>query len=84
MKAEDIIERYEAQLMGLSDDVVGVAIGKDPEGRKRCIVVYVKKRSPELEKAIPKELEGFKVYVEESGEFVALAPIGRRSSPCCG
>lgn len=77
-RIEDVVEWHEARLMGLSEDVSGVWIERDPESRKRCIVVGVKKRSPELEKAIPRELEGFKVRVEEAGEFVALTPNRRR------
>ena len=74
VKVEDIMRQYESQLMGLSRHVAGVGIGSDPKTRKRCIVVYVKKRSPKLEKVIPRDLGGFKVRVEESGNFVALSP----------
>ncbi len=68
---EDVMMRHETRLMGIAD-VVGVAIGE--KNRKPCLVVYVAKMSPELVEAIPKQIEGFLVYIEESGEFVALGP----------
>ncbi len=68
---EDVMMRHETRLMSVKD-VVGVAIGE--KNRKPCLVVYVAKMSPELVEAIPKQIEGFLVYIEESGEFVALGP----------
>ncbi len=67
----DVKERHETQLMGL-EGVVGVGIGG--KKRKPNIVVYVKKMSPKLVQTIPKEIEGFEVRIEESGEFVAFNP----------
>jgi hypothetical protein len=68
---EDVKMRHETGLM-LITDVVGVAIGE--KNRKPCLVVYVAKMSSELVEAVPKQIEGFIVYIEESDEFVALAP----------
>jgi hypothetical protein len=68
-KIEQVKEKHESELMGLQD-VVGVAIGG--RGKKPCIMVYVKRISPKLVKAIPKKLEGFEVRIEETGEFKAL------------
>ena len=68
---EDVKMRNEARLMGVKD-VVGVGIGE--KNRKPCLVVYVAKMSPELVEEIPKLIEGYLVYIEESGEFVALGP----------
>mgnify|MGYP006990010526 CR=1 FL=1 len=45
--------------------VVGVGIG-ECEG-KPCLKVLVERKTPELERQIPSELEGFKVELEESG-----------------
>ena len=50
--------------------VVGTAIG-DCDG-KPCIKVMVVKKSPELLKKIPSELEGYPVQIDETGEFRAL------------
>lgn len=70
-KIVDVKERHEGELMGL-EDVVGVAIGK--RNGKPCILVFVKRISPKMMAAIPKEIEGFEVYTEETGEFKALSP----------
>jgi hypothetical protein len=67
MASEDIVEvqaKYEAQLMSLPG-VVGVGIGECEE--EPCLKVLVDRRTPELERQIPSELEGFKVELEESG-----------------
>ena len=68
-KIEDVKDRHEAQLMGLKG-VVGVGIGE--KDKKPHIAVYVEKASQELANAIPKEIEGFKVRIEETGRFVAF------------
>ncbi len=52
--------------------VVGTAIG-ECEG-KPCIRVLVVNKTPELRKKIPSKLEGFVVYVQETGEIRALDP----------
>jgi hypothetical protein len=52
--------------------VVGTAIG-DCDG-KPCIKVLVSKKTPELLKKIPSELEGYQVQIDESGEFRRLDP----------
>ncbi len=39
---------------------------------KPCIKVFVVKMTPEFKKNIPKNLDGFLVSVEETGEFKAL------------
>lgn len=70
-KIVDVKERHETQLMGL-EGVVGVGIGG--KERKPNLVVYVMKMSPKLVQTIPKEIEGFEVHIEESGEFVAFNP----------
>lgn len=62
-------ERHEEEIMSIRG-VTGIAIGQ--ENKKSCIIVYVKEVKPEVMKAIPKEIEGFHVKIEETGEFVAL------------
>ena len=65
-----IKERHESWLMSLPG-VVGSGIG-DCEG-KPCIKVYVKERTPELERHIPNQLEGFEVDVEVTGPIETLS-----------
>ncbi len=66
---EQVLKEHTTQLMSLSG-VVGVAQslcnGQD------CIKVYVVQMSPELERKIPKELDGYAVDIEVTGEFKAL------------
>ncbi len=57
-------EQYESQLMSIPG-VVGVGIG-ECEGQP-CLKVLVEEESPELERQIPKQLEGFKVDIEVTG-----------------
>lgn len=67
MTSKDIGEvqaRYEAQLMSLPG-VVGVGVSEC--AGKPCLKVLVDRKTPELERQIPSELEGFKVELEESG-----------------
>ena len=52
--------------------VVGTGIGlcdSDP-----CIVVYASERTPEVGRAIPAEVEGHRVRIEETGPIRALEP----------
>lgn len=60
---------HEEEIMSIVG-VTGLAVGK--EGGRPCIIVYVRKAKPGVLKAIPREIEGFPVKVEESGDFVAL------------
>lgn len=67
MASKDIGEvqaKYEAQLMSLPG-VVGVGVSEC--AGKPCLKVLVDRKTPELERQIPSELEGFKVELEESG-----------------
>jgi hypothetical protein len=62
---KDVTDRF----MSLSG-VVGTAIG-DCNG-ERCIKVLVVRKSPELAGKIPPRVDGFRVVVEETGEFRRL------------
>ncbi len=66
---ELVLEKHKGRLMSIKG-VVGVAIGKC-EG-KPCVKVYVVQKTQELLKQIPSSIEGYKVEVQESGEFRAL------------
>ena len=50
--------------------VVGTAQGLGPNGP--CIKVYVARKSNDLLKQIPTEIEGYTVVIEETGEFKSL------------
>ncbi len=68
MPARDINlvkEAHTNELMSLKG-VVGVYVGALDDG-KPCIGVLVEKKTPELEKKIPKSLEGYPVKIDETG-----------------
>lgn len=66
MTVEAALKKHTEALMSLPG-VVGTAQGIC-EGRD-CIKVFVRKRTPELERRIPPVLEGYPVDIEETGEF---------------
>jgi hypothetical protein len=73
MSTADIIRAMDAhvnELMAIPG-VVGVAVGALDDG-KLCIKVLVAKKTPEHRERIPKEIEGYPVVIEESGEIRAM------------
>ena len=69
MSIEDVISKYENELLG-KKGVVGVGTGMC--NGKPCIKVYVIKITEELKKEIPTHLDGFLVELEEVGEIRAF------------
>ncbi len=69
MTIEQVKEKHESKLMSIQG-VEGVGIGE--ELGKPFIKVYVAKKTKSLETKIPKQMEGYPVKIEESGEFKAL------------
>ncbi len=67
----EVKEAHTAELMAIPG-VVGVYIGALDNG-KLCIGVMVIKKTPELEKKIPKNLEGHPVEIEETGEIKPMS-----------
>ncbi len=67
---DDVKDRHEPKLLSV-DGVTGVGIGKSKKGTL-CIKVYVKKKTAEIDKLVPKRIEGFDVEIEEVGEVIAL------------
>lgn len=66
----EVLAAHTPDLMSI-DGVVGVYEGLTDDG-KPCIKVMVAARSPELERAVPSELEGYPVVIEETGEIRAM------------
>ena len=66
---KQVQEAHTEHLMSLRG-VVGTAIGES-EG-KPCIKVFVTQKTAEIEKGVPKSLEGYPVVIEITGEFKAL------------
>ena len=64
-----ILEEYSSILMAIP----GIeGMGQGEYKGKPCIKVYAIKKSPELLEQIPRTLGGYRVIVEETGEFRAL------------
>ena len=66
---EEVLKDHTDQLMSIPG-VVGTAQGIC--NNKPCIKVYVLKKTPELDKKIPENIEGFPVSIEEIGEIRPL------------
>lgn len=66
---QQVQEEHTDHMMSLPG-VVGTGIGES-QG-KPCIKVFVSQKTAEIEKGVPKSLEGYPVVIEETGEFKAL------------
>lgn len=66
---EVVLKEHTNKLMAMPG-VVGTAQGLCDD--KPCIKVFVIEMTPELEQKIPKNLEGYPVDIEVTGEFRAL------------
>lgn len=64
---DDVIKEYSDSLMAIPG-VVGIYHGEDEAG-KTCLKVMVRERTPELERRLPKSIEGYPVVIEETGEI---------------
>jgi hypothetical protein len=65
-----VMEAHTAELMAIPG-VVGVAIGALPDG-KPSIQVLVEKNTREIRNRIPREIEGYRVVIEETGKIKAF------------
>lgn len=66
---EEVLREYTDELMSLSG-VVGTGQGLC-DGNP-CIKVFVANLTPEMQKEIPEEIEGYAVIIEATGEFRAF------------
>jgi hypothetical protein len=64
---DEVIKMYADSLLTIPG-VVGVYHGLNEDGSS-CLKVMVKKKTPEVERRIPKELEGYAVVIDETGEI---------------
>jgi hypothetical protein len=67
---EEVKEENEDWLMNIDPDNI-TKVGIEEINGELVIIVGVIEKTPELNKSIPKEIEGYKVVVEETGEIVA-------------
>ena len=68
---EEVLKGHTDSLMSLPG-VVGTALGEC--SGQPCIKVFVVKKTADLVKQIPSEIEGYEVAVQETGEIRALDP----------
>jgi hypothetical protein len=66
---EETLRDHTDALMAIPG-VVGVAQGL--RGGKACIRVFVVEKTPQLEQRIPRDLDGYPIVVEATGEIRAL------------
>ena len=68
-EADEVLKKHTKALMTIPG-VVGTGEGRC-EG-KPCIKVFVIKKTSDLDEKIPKNLDGYAVIIEETGEIKAL------------
>jgi len=66
---EQVKEKYEMQLLTSIEGITGIGIGS--ESGKPVIKVYVENESVAQDAKIPRQLEGYPVSIEVTGEFHA-------------
>ena len=67
-----VLRSHDRELLAING-VVGVYVGTLDDGKTPCLKVMVVAKTAELERAIPKTLEGFPVIIEVTGE---IKPLG--------
>ena len=63
-----VLRDHDQELMA-TPGVVGVYVGLLGDQKTPCLRVMIVKNSKDLERALPKSLEGYKVEVEETGNI---------------
>jgi hypothetical protein len=68
-----VLAAHDRQLLDLPA-VVGVYVGVLADGKTPCLKVMLARPTPETERKIPREIEGYPVITEISGEIRPLRP----------
>jgi hypothetical protein len=71
----EVLAAHTPELMAIPG-VVGTAESRLDDGRP-CVLILVKRLTPELRERLPKQLEGWPVKIEESGEIHAMPDSAR-------
>ncbi len=66
-----VLADHDKQLLA-TPGVVGVYVGVLSDGRTPCLKVMLARKSPDLERSIPRTLEGHPVLTEVTGEIRPL------------
>jgi hypothetical protein len=73
-----VLAAHDKELLAIPD-VVGVYVGVLEDGRTPCLKVMLARKRPESVRAIPRNIEGYRVVVEVTGEIRALRkPVGEQ------
>lgn len=67
----DVLHAHDQELLAIKG-VVGVYVGVLEDGKAPCLKVMVVAKSAEVEKAVPKSIEGYPVIIEVTGEIKPL------------
>ena len=68
-----VLAAHDRQLLDLPA-VVGVYVGVLADGKTPCLKVMLARPTPETERMIPRDIEGYPVVIEISGEIRPLRP----------
>ena len=68
-----VLAAHDRQLLELPD-VVGVYVGVLADGKMPCLKVMLARPTPETERKLPREIEGYPMVTEISGEIRPLRP----------
>ncbi len=77
-----VLHDHDRELMAMPG-VVGVYVGLLDDERTECLKVMLARKDRNLERAIPRMIEGYHVVTEVTGEIKPLAPeheAGRRGA----
>ena len=66
-----VLQEHDDELLAIPG-VVGVFAGLLEDGKTQCLKVMADRKTRELERAIPKSLEGYPVVLEETGPIRPL------------
>jgi hypothetical protein len=66
-----VLRAHDQELLAIKG-VVGVYVGLLDDGKTSCLKVMVVAPSAEIEKAVPKSVDGFPVIIEVTGEIRPL------------
>ena len=71
-----VLKDHDKELLAIPG-VVGVYVGLLPDDKTPCLKVMVVKETEDLRRRIPKSIEGYPVFIEESG---VIRPLKDRIS----
>lgn len=69
-----VLAAHDQRIMAMPG-VAGIYVGLLDDGVTQCLKVMLVRRDPKLEQALPRELEGYRVVLEVTGE---IRPLGTK------